>query len=238
MAKDTVKIDETSAIEKRLTRLEAVLRMIQAELKAHFGIETKGGNMHIGLMVLIMLASLVVANISFGATATVVDWSTGVSDPIGTAKITTDGTDATLTINKIVGLYTGTITNFTVTGRLAVTGATTNTGTTTMIGALTANNVTINTNLIVGAKVTSYGYPVGLTGTNGDGSVYLTQFATNDMRGTTQTNTFAVSFIAVPAVAYQANNGVMTNILAVASNQFTSAGTANAGSYIAVGRIK
>lgn len=148
-------VGKNETLEQRVAQLEvgqswvsAVVRKIAKELKEHFGIDAKDGKMHIGLMVFIMLAGLAVAG-----TTTVVDWSTGVSDPIGTAKITTDGTDATLTINKIVGLYTGTITNFTVTGRLAVTGATTNTGAQTFIGATTVNNLTVSTNASVGGTL-------------------------------------------------------------------------------------
>ena len=87
-------------------------------------------------------------------------------------------------------------------------------------------------------QVTSYGYPVGLVSTNGDTAVYLTQFGTNNCLGTIQTNTFPVTFIASPAVMWTALSGVDTNVIVISSNNFTTAGTAQPGPWIAVGRIK
>lgn len=139
----------------------------------------------------------------------------------------------TLTVGSVVSNGTAVLENLTVKTNLQVG------GTVQATGAATFGTTLTTTGIVAGViNVTSYGYPLGLTGTSGDGNAYLTQFATNDMRGTTQTNTFPVSFIATPVVVYQANNGVMTNVLAISSNLFTSAGTANAGGYIAVGRIK
>lgn len=116
-------------------------------------------------------------------------------------------------------------------------------GTLTYTGlALSAPTITGGTvvtgNVTASGKVSSYGYPAVVGHTNGSAEVYMTQSGTNNLLGTTQTNTFLVPFIAKPSVVWTALSGNNTNITVVTSNAFTTAGTAEDGCWIAHGRIK
>ena len=141
MAKDTVeKKDETVVLEKRVTRLEAVLRILSKEVKNHFGID---------VAVAILFAMF--ASSALAADVTIVDWGTGVSGTIGTAKVTSDGSVATFTVDKIVSTGgANTLSNLTVNGTLGVTGAATVGTTLGVSGISTLTNTTINGTVTMG----------------------------------------------------------------------------------------
>jgi hypothetical protein len=111
--KTVEKKDETQSVEKRVTRIECILRLLQKELKEHF-------NIGAGVVSILMFAMLSISVMA--GTTTVIDWGTGVSGTIGTAKVTTDGTNATLTVDKVV-----------------------NSGTVSISGLATFNNITVST---------------------------------------------------------------------------------------------
>lgn len=214
--KDTVskKANETQEMEKRVTRLEAMVRMIKSELKEHFGIDAKDGKSNIGLT----FAILMVSGLMAFAVDTVVDWSTGVSGTIGTAKITTDGTNATLTVDKIAA---GTMSqsNTTVTGTLSVTGSAAATTT-----------------------VKSYGYTT-IVSTNGSQVIALQMFTPTWPAGaTTITQAFDTVFIETPKIvwSYNAAAAPVTNSITVtvASNSATFASPATNFTFFVSGRIK
>ena len=174
MAKVTVEQkDENPKIEARVTRLEALVRIMQKKLSEHFGMETEG-NTRIGLMFITLIATVGLAV----AVDTVVDWGTGVSGTIGTAKITTDGTNATLTVDRLTTGATNVVssTGMTVSGVLTVSGAQTNTSTLKVTGTTTLNSLTVTntatlTNLVINsALIKISGLP---TTTNGLTSGYL-----------------------------------------------------------------
>lgn len=110
---------------------------------------------------------------------------------------------------------------------------------------INGNNAVLNTNInaiassVTSSNIMQYGYNV-MNGpsTNGAGQVWMVQAGTNSTAGTVQTNTFSPVFIATPFVVYQAYSGVMTQVLAVATNQFTTTGAGQNGSWMATGRIK
>lgn len=96
MAKSVESKDET--IEQRVARLETghnwvsgIVRKLIKEVKEHFGID---------VAVAILFAMF--ASSALAADTTIIDWGTGVSGTIGTAKVTSDGSVATLTVDKVV----------------------------------------------------------------------------------------------------------------------------------------
>lgn len=174
----------------------------------------KIGSSSIGaILVLILSASLA------SAATDVANWSTGVSGTIGTAKISTDGTSATLTIDKISS-GTATLSNTVVQGTLGVTGKISGT-----------------------EAISSYTYPVVVSGSNLT-SVLMVQSGSALWHAswTTITQTFEKSFIATPVVVwnYTASDNDATGTVAVtvASNAFTIASPITNFSWIAIGRVK
>jgi cytoskeletal protein CcmA (bactofilin family) len=142
--KDTVeKSDETLAdrvaqLEATSNWLAAIVRKILKRSEQHWGVDLNGdgkvGSVRVAMLIVALFAGLV-----FAATTTIVDWGTGVSGTIGTAKIQSDGTSATLTVDK-----------------LSISGSQ------TFVGATTLNNLTVNTNAQVNGTLTAV---TGLTST-------------------------------------------------------------------------
>ena len=211
MAKFTVeKVDET--LEQRVKALEvgqnwvsAVVRKIAKELKEHFGMNVEGRS-SIGLVFAVLLVSVCA---SF-AVDTVVDWSTGLSGTIGTAKITTDGTNATLTVDKIAAGVTNVVqsTGMTVTGPVSVSGAQTNSGTLKVVGLATLNNLTVSTNIAYTASSGTVTHSGSLT------------VATNLTVTGTSLHTGVATFTAIPN--FNAAKGTNGNVTALITNGVAS----------------
>jgi hypothetical protein len=89
-------------IESRLTRLECLMRKMMKNMEIHWGIDLnndgKVGNVRVAMLLVILFASIAgaVSVWDIGNTAT----SSGAG--IGVCKVTSDGTSATLTVDKIV----------------------------------------------------------------------------------------------------------------------------------------
>jgi len=155
MANDTVKKDETQEVSKRVTRIEAILRILQAELKQHFNIDVsaKAGKAHVGLimLVVVMLGGVV----AFAGNTTLWSLRPSSAEPTPNCYVISDGTSATLVVDKISAGVTNIVTS---TG-LTVTGAATVSTTLAVKGATTLTNLTVQT-----ASITLTGLP---TTTNG-----------------------------------------------------------------------
>jgi len=185
VAKDETLEDRVSRIEASQNWLAAIVRRILKRAEMHWGVDLDGdgkaGKIRVAFAVLILSAGLITAG-----TTVIVNWGTGVSGTIGTANISTDGTSATFTVDKIVveeggnsmsnlivnGVLSvagsGIISNVTlrvsggasVGASLTVTGVQTNIGAQVAQGATTLNNLTVNTNATVTGTATFTSKPV------------------------------------------------------------------------------
>jgi hypothetical protein len=164
MSKNTVNKDEAQSDDKRLSRLEALVRIMCKEIKEHFGIDVENKS---GKAMLPMFALMLIASLAFAGTDTVVDWGVSSMGTIGTAKITTDGTYCTFAVDKISGA--------------TITGSTFN--------AATLNTPTVVTPTITNATMrgtTTYASGGVITGATINAATVVTPTITNaTMRGTT-----------------------------------------------------
>lgn len=98
-----VPVRTEGALDKRVTRLEAILRRVTRSCEKHFGADLDGDN-RIGsakLSLLAMLAGTLVLGVGIMTAADLVNWTAGNPATSGTAKIASSSTEATLTVDII-----------------------------------------------------------------------------------------------------------------------------------------
>jgi hypothetical protein len=117
-----VKIDEVKDDNKRITRLETITRLIMKAMEIHWGIDLnkdgKIGNVRVAMLCVIALGGI----IAFAADTTIFGLRPSGQEPLADFNATSDGTDVTLTVNKIVANTSITLTNTTIGGTLTVNG--------------------------------------------------------------------------------------------------------------------